>query len=126
MRNENKGMPDAAHNKSSAPHLSPRQPGTTREGGEFPEETVKTVWMKSQRIPDFSHSEWATDVCGERIRFSYYGKAPSQYAWEIDHVVPVGQGGTDAIENLQPLQWENNRKKGNSHPWKCINQGLRR
>jgi hypothetical protein len=120
MRIEGKGMPTPAPSSSSNP--SPRQPGTTSEGRPFPEETVRAVWMKSKRIPDFSHTEWATDICGDRIRLSYYGNVPSQYAWEVDHIVPVGQGGTDALDNLQPLQWENNRKKGNLYPWKCRNQ----
>jgi len=119
IRSEGKGMPPPAPNNTPDPHPSTRQPGTTKEGSQFSEETVKAVWAKSRLIPDFSHSEWATDSCGDRIRFSYYGKTPSEFAWEIDHIIPLGQGGTDEIDNLQPLQWENNRKKGNTHPWNC-------
>ena len=50
---------------------------------------------------------------------SKYGKT-EQWGWEIDHVKPVSQGGTDDLSNLQPLYWENNRHKGDAYPnWEC-------
>ncbi len=36
--------------------------------------------------------------------------------WEIDHIKPVAKGGGDELSNLQPLQWQNNRKKGDDFP----------
>lgn len=49
-----------------------------------------------------------------------YGATDSEYGWEIDHVVPRSKGGTDLLGNLQPLQWENNRSKGDAiGAWTC-------
>ena len=40
---------------------------------------------------------------------------------EIDHIKPVSQDGGDELSNLQPLQWENNRHKGDDWPdWSCL------
>jgi 5-methylcytosine-specific restriction endonuclease McrA len=46
---------------------------------------------------------------------SKYGQT-TQFGWEIDHTRPVSKGGTDDLANLQPLQWENNRHKGDDYP----------
>ena len=45
-----------------------------------------------------------------------HGDTNSKHGWEVDHIKPVARGGTDSMENLQPLQWENNRKKGDNYP----------
>jgi len=36
--------------------------------------------------------------------------------WEVDHIRPVSHDGGDDLANLQPLQWKNNRCKGDTFP----------
>jgi 5-methylcytosine-specific restriction endonuclease McrA len=53
------------------------------------------------------------------MKFDDYGITDSKHGWEVDHIIPVSKGGTDDLSNLQPLQWDNNRKKGDTYPWNC-------
>ena len=89
-----------------------REHGTTRVGRRFDELTITIVFMKSEPIPGHDPTEWRRDVCGAVIRRSAHGDTKSKHGWEIDHIEPVAFGGTDELANLQPLQWENNRAKG--------------
>ncbi len=72
------------------------------------------VWCKGRVEPGYSPDEWRRDVYGNPIKYSDYGKTESRYGWEIDHIIPQAKGGTNAIHNLQPLQWEINRRKSDN------------
>jgi hypothetical protein len=90
---------------------------TTRSGGPFDEATIEAVWLKGTPEPDYPG--FRKDSCGASMQWSKYGLT-EQFGWQIDHITPVSKGGTDALTNLQPLQWENNRHKGDIHPsWIC-------
>jgi hypothetical protein len=96
----------------------PRAPGTTSTGLPFPSNIVKAVWEKGENDPGFV--TFKKDCCGALIQKNKYGTL-AQHGWEIDHIKPVSQGGTDDLSNLQPLQWENNRHKGDKWPnWECL------
>lgn len=69
------------------------------------------VWNKATPIPGRDSSIWRKDAYGSIILFEAYGNTESPFGWEIDHIVPKAEGGSDDINNLQPLQWENNRRK---------------
>jgi 5-methylcytosine-specific restriction endonuclease McrA len=83
---------------------------------EFTQDTIDAVWSKGRVIDGYSAAEWRHDDAGSVMRYGDYGQQ-SKYGWEIDHIVPVSKGGSVALQNLQPLQWENNRRKGDSYPW---------
>ncbi|HIP78015.1 MAG TPA: HNH endonuclease, partial [Kiloniellaceae bacterium] len=55
------------------------------------------------------------------MRYADHGDHQSKFGWEIDHIRPVSKGGSDRLDNLQPLYWENNRRKGDTYPWYCEN-----
>ena len=49
------------------------------------------------------------------MKYEDYGNTSSKHGWEVDHIKPVSKGGTDDLSNLQPLQWDNNRKKSDTY-----------
>ena len=80
----------------------------------FTEESIEAVWRKGRSIPGYSPDEWRWDEGGRPIKRSEYGNRNSDYGWEIDHIVPVAQGGPSDLLNLRPLQWRANVQRGNS------------
>jgi 5-methylcytosine-specific restriction endonuclease McrA len=85
------------------------------------EGTKRAVWNKGQPIAGLDSNIWRKDECGHRMKYSDHGNTASSYGWEIDHIYPLAKGGRTTLENLQPLYWENNRRKGDTYPWYCHN-----
>jgi 5-methylcytosine-specific restriction endonuclease McrA len=72
----------------------------------------KSVWNKGKKIRGKSPNRYRKDVLGNIMYYSSYGKK-SEMGWEIDHSKPQSKGGTNHLNNLQPLNTRANRKKGN-------------
>ena len=87
------------------------------------EQGKRSVWNKGgiivQNDKEYDSDIWRWDICGNVMKYSEHGNTNSEYGWEIDHINPTVNGGSDKLSNLQPLQWENNRRKGDTYPWSC-------
>ncbi len=77
----------------------------------FSDDTVRAVWRKGKINSGNDASVWRKDECSAWIRFDAYGKRNTKYGWEIDHITPVANGGSDNSSNLRPLHWKNNLRK---------------
>jgi hypothetical protein len=94
-----------------------RSQGTRVDGSPFSEATIEAVWQKGK--PEPQYPGFRKDTCDASMQRSKYGKTET-FGWEIDHDKLVSKDGSDDLSNLRPLQWENNRHKGDDWPkWSC-------
>lgn len=77
---------------------------------------IEQVWQKASKADGLNPDLIRKDCCGALILKTEFGNRNSNFGWEIDHVYPLSQGGDDNIDNLRPMQWENNASKGNDFP----------
>lgn len=99
-----------------------RNPGTRRNGTQFSELEKESIWRKGAIVAGYDQNVFRKDACGAWMRKDRYGDTSSKFGWEIDHKQPVSRGGSDDLWNLQPLQWENNRRKSDG-PLACAVKG---
>ncbi len=77
----------------------------------FSDEDIQKVWEKGSVVPNYDANVWRKDQCGAWIFRSEHGNRSSVFGWEVDHITPQSNNGTDNLSNLRPLQWENNVRK---------------
>jgi len=89
-----------------------RHSNTDTSGKPFDETTIEAVWSRAPISSE--HPPLRVDAYGALMWRGGYGNTNSRFGWEIGHKSPLSNGGNDGLENLQPLQWENNRRNGDS------------
>lgn len=75
----------------------------------FNYELIEKVWQKAVIIPGFDPEFLREDEFGTVIARVFYEECQPGFAlgWRIVHIKPLSEGGTNDIDNLMPLQWEN-------------------
>jgi HNH endonuclease len=79
---------------------------------------ILAVWNKGAVVSGYDPGMHRKDMCGAWMQFDQHGKE-GDYGWEIDHIKPKALRGSDDLSNLQPLWWQNNRRKSDTYPWSC-------
>lgn len=79
------------------------------------QQLIDAVWEKAEIVQGYNSDVWRQDFAKAWINKNAYGTT-GPYGWEIDHRKPQSIGGSDALPNLFPCQWENNRVKGDNYP----------
>lgn len=80
------------------------------------EKVIDSVWNRGEKILGVNPSMFRKDYAGAMIMRSAYGRRDLSMGWEIDHLIPKSKGGTDELDNLMPIQWENNAIKSDNFP----------
>ena len=93
-----------------------RRHGANSKGRKFSEDVIQKVWDKGKPVRGKDPDLYRRDKAGNVIYGPSHGK-DSDMGWEIDHKKPVSKGGRDKLGNLQPLQSDENKEKGNTYPW---------
>jgi hypothetical protein len=71
---------------------------------------------KGEKIPDKDPNLYRLDRCGNVIYYHSFGKDTAM-GWNIDHSKPKVLGGTDHINNLQPMHASQNKSKSDKYPY---------
>lgn len=82
----------------------------------FSDKKILEVWQKAKIVEGYDSNKIRKDVYGAWIVFDDYGNTESDYGWEADHILPKSLGGGIELNNLRPVQWQNNRHKADNYP----------
>lgn len=79
------------------------------------ERNVDEIWAKASVVTGYSPDRWRKDFAGAWIQRDQFGLS-SEYGWDVCHLIPVSHGGTNDLDNLCAIHWENHRRKSNQFP----------
>jgi hypothetical protein len=72
------------------------------------------VWVKGAIVRGRDPRLYRKDIYGNLMYYHSYGKNTAM-GWVIDHSKPVSKGGTDHLNNLQPMNYHANLVKSNNY-----------
>lgn len=81
----------------------------------FTPERLDQIWDKGDIIPGKNPDLYRLDKFGNEMYKHSYGKM-SAMGWNVDHSKPQALGGTDHLNNLQPMNSRANCGKGKKYP----------
>lgn len=81
---------------------------------QFNQERIQQVWEKGTEIPGMNPDLYREDKFGNQMYRYSYGKYSAQ-GWNIDHSRPQSKGGTDHLNNLQPMNSRANCSKNDKY-----------
>lgn len=77
------------------------------------QDTIEKAWKNAKKSRGKDPDLYRKDPYGNEMYKDSYGKN-SDMGWEVDHIKPRSRGGSDSTKNLQALNTEVNRSKGNT------------
>lgn len=80
----------------------------------FSKERLEQIWNKGKTIKGKDPNLYRKDIFGNTMYKPSYGKL-SEMGWNVDHSKPQSLGGTDHLNNLQPMNSTANIKKSNKY-----------
>ncbi len=91
---------------------------------QYTKEQLDKIWDKGLKVDKYNPDFVRKDACGAWIIRELYNDRKSSFGWEVDHIYPesklrshgVPQDKIDNLNNLRPLNWQNNESKGTDYP----------
>ena len=80
----------------------------------FTYQEIEAVWQKGKVSIKYDPTIYRMDSKGRWMQRDQYGNRAHKFGWEIDHIIPVSDGGSDKLFNLQPLNWQSNLEKSDN------------
>lgn len=79
-------------------------------------QVIQEIWEKGIVVDGYDENLYRQDFAGAWMARDKYGNTESLLGWEIDHVYPIAKGGDNHLINLRPMNWQNNKSKGDDFP----------
>lgn len=81
---------------------------------DYSQNRLNQIWDKGSTIKGKNPNLYRKDIYGNTMYKPSYGKM-SPMVWNVDHSKPQALGGTDHLNNLQPMNSKANCSKGKKY-----------